>query len=364
MMHRCWAEIDPAALRHNAGVAHRRTDGKVELLAVIKANGYGHGLTAVAKALTNDAQLFGVANLQEAIEVRSAASNPILILGPALPSERAAIIEHHFIPSISSFNEAQEFSRLTSSSSIAIDYKIDTGMGRMGAAETVAVEELKRIAALKGVSLHSVSTHLPSADEDTVFTRTQLERFHGLVRQVRAAVPGAYKIHASPSAGVLGFSSEGCDIVRAGLILYGVSPLPEFQSDLLPALALKSRVALVRDLPAGSSVSYGRTFITERPTRVATISIGYADGLPRAVSNRDAAVLIRGQRCPILGRVTMDLTMADVTGVDDISLGDEVVVIGRQGEEEISAREVAERASTIPWEIFTGIGSRVARVYL
>ncbi|MGZ5021901.1 MAG: alanine racemase C-terminal domain-containing protein, partial [Chthoniobacterales bacterium] len=148
------------------------------------------------------------------------------------------------------------------------------------------------------------------------------------------------------------------------LMLYGVSPLAEFQTQLRPALALKSRVVLVRDLPAGSSISYGRTFITQRPTRVATLGIGYADGYPRAISNQDAAVLIRGRRCPVLGRITMDLTMVDVTEVPDVSLGDEVVLIGRQGEQEVTAHEVAVRASTIPWEIFTGIGSRVARVYL
>ncbi|MGZ5004214.1 MAG: alanine racemase [Chthoniobacterales bacterium] len=364
MMHRCWAEIDLAALRHNAGVARQRAGPNVELLAVIKANGYGHGLAAVAKALTNDAHLFGVANLQEAIEARAAAPNPVIILGPALASEREGIVTHQFIPSISSFAEAQEFNRLAQNSSVAINYKIDTGMGRMGAAETIAVEELKQIAALRNITIHSVSTHLPSANEDDAFTRAQLTRFHALVRQIRAALPGSYKIHSSPSAGVLRFKNEGCDIVRAGLMLYGVSPLAEFQTQLRPALALKSRVVLVRDLSAGSSISYGRTFITQRPTRVATLGIGYADGYPRAISNQDAAVLIRERRCPVLGRITMDLTMVDVTEVPDVSLGDEVVLIGRQGEQEVTAHEVAVRASTIPWEIFTGIGSRVARVYL
>jgi alanine racemase len=364
MMHRCWAEIDLAALRHNAGIARQRAGAGVDLLAVIKANGYGHGLTAVAKALTNDAQLFGVANLEEAIETRGAVANPVLILGPALPSERSGIVEHQFIPSISSFAEAQEFNRIARDTPVAVDLKVDTGMGRMGAAETVAIDEVKKIAALNNLALHSISTHLPSGDEDVPFTRDQLSRFRVLVRQIRGAVPGSYKIHASPSAGILGYSNEGFDIVRAGLLLYGISPAPEFQDELRPALALKSRVVLVRDLPAGHSISYGRTFITQRPTRVATLGIGYADGYPRAVSNRDAAVLIHGRRCAILGRITMDLTMVDVTEAGNVSLGDEAVLLGKQDGAEITVREVAELAGTIPWEVFTGIGSRVARVYL
>jgi len=364
MIHRCWAEIDLAALRHNASIARQRIGPGRDLLAVIKANGYGHGLAAVATALTNDVQLFAVANLKEALEARAVAENPVVILGPALPTEQSSIVEHRFIPSVSSYAEALEFDLLARDSGVAINYTINTGMGRMGAEENVAINELKKIAALARVEIHSVSTHLPSADVDAPYTKTQLTRFEALVRQIRAEVPGRYKIHASPSAGILGYENGLFDIVRAGLMLYGVSPAAQFQDNLKPALALKSRIVLLRDLPAGSSISYGRTFITDRPTRVATLGIGYADGVSLALSNHDAVVLIGGQRCPVLGRVTMDLTMVDVTSVRDVSLGDEAVLIGHQAGEEITAREVAQAAATIPWRIFTGIGSRVARVYL
>ena len=163
---------------------------------------------------------------------------------------------------------------------------------------------------------------------------------------------------------MIGFAEYSHDIVRAGLMLYGSSPLPERQSLLRPALTLKTHVVLLRDVEAGSSISYGRTFVTPRPMRVATLSAGYADGFPRALSNRGAAVLIRGRRCNVLGRVTMDLTMVDVTDVPEVNVGDEAVLIGRQSDEEILATELAELASTIAWEIFTGIGSRVARVYV
>ncbi|MGI9087800.1 MAG: alanine racemase [Chthoniobacterales bacterium] len=362
-VHRCWAEIDAAALRHNAGVARDHLEPKGQLLAVIKANGYGHGLTSVAQALAAEADLFGVANLPEALEARAVVPHPVIVLGPALPAERAEIVRCGFIPSISSAAEAGEFSKLAGKNSVAINCKIDTGMGRMGIAESDALSELKTIASLSGLTIHSISTHLPSADEEVEFTRAQLARFRALLAQIREALPGGYKIHALPSAGVMAFGDSHFDIVRAGLMLYGIAPQPEFQDQLRPALSLKTRLVLVREIPAGHTISYGRTFITRRPTRVATLAVGYADGLPRALSNHDAAVLIGGRRCPILGRVTMDLTMADVTEVPAAAVGDEAVLIGRQGEEEISAREMAERASTIAWEIFTGIGSRVARVY-
>ena len=181
--------------------------------------------------------------------------------------------------------------------------------------------------------------------------------------RMRATVGGDYLVHALPSAGVKGFGASAYDMVRPGLMIYGIAPIPEFQARLRPALALKTRVALVRDVPAGTSISYGRTFVAPRAMRVATLSVGYADGFPRAVSNRGAAVLIRGRRCAVLGRITMDLVMADVTDLP-VQLEDEVVLIGRQGEEEILATEVAEWAQTIAWEVFTGIGTRVARVYL
>jgi alanine racemase len=358
---RCWAEIDCAALRHNAEVARERVGRGTELLAVVKANAYGHGMVEVAAALRNTADLFGVANLHEAEELRgSGIAQPILILGSALPDEREQINRDGFIATVSSAEEARAFA----GNPAGVDFGVDTGMGRMGCWQEDAVAELEQIAQMSGVKIHSVSTHLPVADEDAVFTRQELEQFAELVRQMRVRVPGDYKVHVLLSAGILGFADQHFDIVRAGLMLYGSSPLPDAQEFLKPVMTLKSRVTLLRDLPAGRSVSYGRTFVTDRSMRVATISAGYADAYPRSISNRGGAVLIGGRRCPLLGRVTMDLMMADVSAVPEVQLGDEVVLIGRQDEEEILAAEVAERAGTIAWEIFTGIGTRVRRVYL
>ena len=358
---RCWAEVDLAAIRHNARVARQRVGAQTELLAVVKANGYGHGMIAIARGLREEADLFGVANLHEALELRtSGSSQPILILGPALPEERAAIIAQRFIPSVSSLEEARAFE----GNPAGVNFAIDTGMGRMGCWQEEAIAELEEVACLTNLVLHSVSTHLPVADEDETFTEEQLARFEQLVRQMRARIPGSYKVHVLLSAGILGFPKHSFEIVRAGLMLYGSSPLPLAQKFLRPALALKTRIALLRDFSGGRSISYGRTFITPRPMRVATMSVGYADGYPRSLSNHGAMVLIRGKRCPVLGRITMDLTMVDVTALPEAQLGDEVVLIGKQGDEEILAAEVAERAGTIAWEIFTGIGSRVRRVYL
>ena len=362
--YRCWAEIDQSALRHNAAVVRERLGPGVELLAVVKANGYGHGMVGVAKALSQDAQFFGVANLEEATILRREVSHPLIILGPALPAERSPIAEGGFIPSVSTFEEAMEFDRVAQRAPVAINFVIDTGMGRMGVPEAEAMALFKKVAALPNIKIHSLSTHLPVSNEDANFTRAELAQFANLVKKLRVEFPGDYKAHVLPSAGVLAFAEPPFDIVRAGLMLYGISPFPEFQKLLRPVLTWKTRISLIRNMPAGHGISYGRTFITPRKMRVATLSAGYADGYPRHLSNCDAAVLVRGQRCPLLGRVTMDLMMIDVSHIDGAEVGDEVVLLGRQVDEEISATELADRANTISWEIITRIGSRVRRVYV
>jgi len=358
--YRCWAEIDRAALRHNANIVQDRI-GSAEMLAVVKANAYGHGLIGVAKALADEAQLFGVANLEEALTLRESLPHPILILGPATPEERPIIAERGFIPTISSLEEAEVFDRLKA---VSVNFKIDTGMGRMGVVENAALGVFKRVAALPNIDIHSISTHMPVSNEDAEYTRDQLARFRGIVEQIRAEVPGSYKAHVLQSAGTLAFNQPTFEIVRAGIILYGISPLPEFRELLKPVMTWKTRICLIRDVPKRASISYGRTFIAPRNMRVATLSAGYADGYPWHLSNRGAAVLVRGKRCPLLGRVTMDLMVIDVTGLEDVQVGDDVVLMGRYGTEEISCAELGERAGTITWEIVTRIGARVRRVYV
>ncbi len=362
--HRCWAEIDRSALRHNAAFIRNKFGPKIELLAVVKADAYGHGIIEVAHAIADKTHIFGVANLEEAIALREAVPHPIVILGPALPGERAMIAQRGFIPSISTWEEAQDFDRLAPAEKVAINFKIDTGMGRMGVPEHKALALFKKVSALSHIRIHSISTHLPVSNEDEAFTREELRGFGKLIRELRADVPGEYKVHALQTAGVLAFADEPFEIVRPGMLLYGISSLPEFQNALRPAMTWKTRIALIREMPAGHGISYGRTFITPSKMRVATLSAGYADGYPRHLSNRGTSVLVRGQRCGLLGRVTMDLIMIDVSHLAGAMVGDEVVLMGRQGDEEISCAELAERAETITWEITTRIGARVRRVYV
>src|SRR6266404_6084746 len=362
--YRCWAEIDRAALQHNAALIKKRLGPNVEILAVVKADAYGHGMIPVAQALSKDTGLFGVANLTEAIALRGAVQQPIMILGPALIQERGSIAENGFIPSISSWEEADQFNRQASNKKVLINFKVDTGMGRMGVPAHEALALFKKVKALPQIEIHSVSTHLPVSNEDEAFTRDQLRGFGALIKQLRAEIPGNYKVHALQTAGILEFADEPFEIVRPGMLFFGISPLPQFQNILRPAMTWKTRIALIREMPAGHGISYGRTFITPRPMRVATLAAGYADGYPRHLSNRGSSVLIRGQRCALLGRVTMDLIMIDVSHLAGAAAGDEVVLMGRQGDEEISCAELAERADTITWEITTRIGARVRRVYV
>ena len=254
--------------------------------------------------------------------------------------------------------------------------KVDTGMGRIGVWWEEAVDVACAIASIPGIRLTGIATHLPSADEDFNWTTEQLARWESLIAKLRASDIEPQVVHALNSAGAIRFAAalpkpvvDGVpvasgDIVRAGLMLYGSSPLPEFQSRLRPVLTWKSRVILIRDVPAGRGVSYGRTFITPGAMRIATVAVGYGDGFQRHLSNTGAVVLIGGKRCPVLGRVTMDQIMVDVSALPEAGVGDEVVLIGRQGGEEILAAELAAKAGTIAWEIFTGISARVSRRYL
>jgi alanine racemase len=351
---RVWAEVDPAAIRHNAEFARRR--GGVPLIAVVKANAYGHGVELAVLALREVAEMFAVANVEEAAAVRALApEKDVLLLSPCLPGERAAAVATGCIATVSSAAEAREFA------GGRVSLKVDSGMGRIGVWQGDALAEIEALMHAGEVVLHSVATHLPTPDEDAAFTRGQLASFAKFAAQARALAPDA-KFHALNSAGVLAYSEFAFDLARVGLMLYGSASIPDFQPELRPALAWKTRVLLVRDVPAGRGVSYGRTFITPAPMRLATLAMGYADGYPRQASNRGAQVLIGGRRCAVLGRVTMDQLVVDVTNVPKVVPGDEAVLVGAQGDETILAAELAEWGDTIAWNIFTGIGGRTKRM--
>ena len=353
---RTWAEIDLRAIRHNLSVVREKIGLKPGIVAVVKANAYGHGSVKVAGAIAGLVELFGVANVEEAHELTDF-NRDILLLSPSAPGERREVVARRCIATVSSAAEAADFG------GGRVNFKVDTGMGRIGCCEENALEELDAILLLRNVEVHSISTHLPVPDEDATYTLAQLGRFAKLAKKFRALAPTA-KIHALNSAGILGFPSHAQDLVRPGLMLYGSAYPEKFQTLLRPALTWKARVLLVRRVGPNRSVSYGRTFVTTHPMRIASLAVGYADGFPRQASGRNAHVLIGGIRCPVLGRVTMDQILADVTRVPEVAVGDEAVLIGQQGGEEILARELAEKAGTISWDVFTGIGARVRRLYI
>jgi len=362
---RCWAEIDLDALRHNLAAVREHVGAAVQIMAVLKADAYGHGAGPVARSLAGRVEMFGVANLSEAVEVRDhLADAPVFILGPALAEERAEIVARRFIPAISTVEEARAYGALAGAEPLAVHLKIDTGMGRIGIWESEALDTTREILHLRGLRITGLASHLPVADEDDNFTRAQLTRFREIAARLRALGIGQPLVHVENSAGIIGFPALAGEMVRAGLMLYGSAPRPEFQPRLRAVLTWKTRITLLRTAPAGHGISYGRTFQTQQPTRIATLAVGYADGYQRHLSGRGAHVLIRSRRCPVLGRVTMDQIVADVTALPEVEVGDEVVLLGRQGAEEILAAELAEKSGTIAWEIFTGIGPRVERVHL
>ncbi|MGB6220341.1 alanine racemase [Haloferula sp.] len=357
---RAWAEIDLEALRHNLRVSRESSGGSV--MAVVKAGAYGHGLEEIARILAEEnIAFFGVANVGEARRIAdSGVATPIYLLGATWSEERAEIVARGWTPCISSLDEARHFSELAQASNkcLRVHLAIDTGMGRGGFVARGLPEILSELEALPGIEVEGIGSHLPSADEDEAFTCSQFASFRETINSLGG--PARFKwIHLSNSAGLLGYDNHPCNLVRPGLMLYGISPIPGFQDKLQNVMTLKSRVTLVRTLPAGHGISYGRAFVTTRETRVATVGIGYGDGYPRHLSGNGAEVVIRDQRFPLLGRVTMDQIMIDVTG-SEVTAGDEVELFGPR----IRVDEVAAKAGTIAWEILTGITPRVVRIHL
>lgn len=356
--YRCWVEVDLDALRQNVAAIRRRLAPATKLCAVIKADAYGHGLAPVAGVLMQcGVDAFAVANLTEALALRQIGGMgwPILLLGSALPFEVAKIVEQRITPTLSTLDEARMFQAATGAAPVEVQVEVDTGMGRVGFWHEEAETALREIAAMPGLRLTGVYTHFPSADENLAETRRQLELF------LRLRLPAVTR-HAANSAALLRLPESHLDMVRPGLLLYGIAPVP--CAEFRPVLAFKARVAYVKSVAAGRTISYGQTFVAPTPMQIATIAAGYADGFSRSLSN-NAEVLIHGRRCRVVGRVTMDQIMVNVTGVPGVQCGDEVVFLGRQGAEEITASEVAGWEGTIAWEVLCGITktARVPRIY-
>lgn len=370
--HRCWAEVSLDALRANLAWIRHRVGRRVKVLTVVKADAYGHGLKQIAAVLMQaGTDLFGVANLAEARAIHSVGAGwPVLMLGACLPDEVQDAVRDRVRPTISSLAEARAFSAAAEKlgTRARVHVKVDTGMGRLGVGVGEAVDLARQVASLPGLELEGIYTHFASAEDDAAFSRAQAKRFLTVLDALTLAGVRPPLVHANNSAALLHEPDTTFNLVRPGLLVYGIVPPgcrrqeTSLRRRLRPALSFHARVSLVKEIPKGASLSYGRAFIAPRKLRVATITAGYGDGYLRAGSNR-AEVLIRGRRCRVLGRITMDQTLVDVSRAPGVSNGDEAVLIGQQGRQKITANEVAAWCGTIPWEVLTGITYRVPRIY-
>jgi alanine racemase len=364
-----WAEISLPNLIHNYRTIKAYLQRQAQLMAVVKANAYGHGAITCAQALEREADWFGVALVEEGIELRAAGIiRPILCLGGFWHGQAEAIMAHNLTPVIYRIDQAEELDKQAQQANRVINYhlKVDTGMGRLGIPLNDLPAFVQTLSQFSNLQLDGLMTHFAEAESlDHKFTDGQVECFEEALVQVRAAGFAPTWTHLCNSAGIHSHANGWGNLARAGAAMYGftrdvIAPAPA-PFDVKPVLSLHSRIVQLKTVPAGVSLGYGRTFTTSRESRIATIPIGYADGLHRAHSN-NGRVLVRSQFAPIVGRVSMDLTMLDVTNVAGVALGDEVILIGAQGGLQITAEDLAEQIDTISYEIACGISARVPRI--
>ncbi len=367
------AEVDLGSIAHNIASLRRRVGQGVEIMAVVKADAYGHGAVQVAAtALTSGASWLGVALVEEGVALRKAGIiAPILVLGQLFPSQARRALRYGLSCSVSTyeFAEALSVAATQEGKKGKCHIKVDTGMGRIGVPPWQASSFVKRVAMLPNIEIEGIHTHFATADmDDRTYAREQLSRFLDVLEGVRKAGIEVQFRHAANSAACLAMPEARLNLARPGIAIYGLAPSTSerFQQlkkelGLRPALSLKTRVCFVKRVPAGTPIGYGATYVTRDERTIATLPIGYADGLARGLSNR-GEVLIRERRLPIVGRVCMDECMVDAGNLD-IDVGDEVVLIGSQGGETITAEEVAERLGTICYEVLCSISKRVPRVY-
>ncbi len=365
---RAWVEIDLDAILHNHNEVKRLVPEGTRIMAVVKADAYGHGASEVAKVLADHADAFGVATADEAIALRKQGiGNDILILSGSHPETYPAIVEHGIMPTVFDLPSAEALSAATRGRRAGYYLAVDTGMTRIGVpCGEAGIAVAQKIASLPNLELCGVFSHFACADEaDKTLAEEQTLRFRSFVQGLCAEGIEPPCLSLSNSAGIMEMNT--CyHMVREGIILYGAYPSREVDRSALalrPAMSLKTRVELVKTVPAGVGVGYGHTFVTRRETRMATLCIGYADGVPRLLSGK-GHVLLHGKRAPILGRVCMDQMMVDVTEIPETAVGDIATVIGRDGDEEITADEVAAHAETISYEIFCSLNRpRLPRLY-
>ena len=368
---RCYAEISLEAIGHNIREVKKRLPEGVKLLGVVKANAYGHGAVPVASYLENQVDYFATATIEEAVELReNGISAPILILGYVSPSQYGDLVEYDITQTIDSYAQAlaleKEAARQNRKAKAHL--AVDTGMTRIGFQVTEHdADEAAKIADLQHIELEGMFTHFSCADqEDKTYCSMQMEKYDKMTALLAERGVTIPLRHICNSAGIMEFDDHRFEMVRSGIITYGIYPSEEVKKerlDLIPALSWKSHVIHVKEVGPGIGVSYGATYVTEKPmTRIATVSAGYADGYPRALSNQ-GCVLIHGKKAPIIGRICMDQMMVDVTDIPNVQVEDVVTLVGTDGDETITIEEIANPAARFDYEMLCDISSRVTRVY-
>ncbi len=364
-----WVEIDLDRLVANYRGVRDHLPSGVTVMAVVKADAYGHGAARVARALQAiGAKTFGVAITEEAVTLRDAGvSGAILVFGGCFPGQEETFVRFGLTPTVYDMDAVKRLSDAAIARQQVVGYhlKLDTGMGRLGIGPDDVAGFVEDAVGHEGARLEGVFSHLSSADEDDLaYTRQQIRTYIEAVDAIEAAGHRHIVRHVANSAGTLLHSGSWFDMVRAGLSLYGIHPSRHRGSvELAPVLSFKTRIAFVKTVPVETALGYNRTFKTDRPSLIATLPVGYADGLARFASNR-GHVLVGGVAAPIVGNISMDTTLVDITDIPGAGSGDEVVLIGEQGDARVSAREVGRWASTIPYEVVCRIGARVPRLYL
>lgn len=361
-----WIEVDLKSLRHNAAVIRRIVGNGTKILATVKQSAYGHGLIPVARELAaGGMDFFGVGSLEEASSLRySGISQRILVLTAVLKQYAGTFVEYRVTPTVVDLDFAKALDKEAGRRCVhlPVHVKIDTGMGRLGVYYRQADKLFAGLKRLKNIYLEGIFTHFPVADTDPDFTGYQIAAFSGFIQKLKKQGINFRFQHCANSLGVLKYPQAHFNMVRPGLILYGIKPAPEIKADVRPVLALKSRVVFVKRVEPGMSVSYGRAYIANRPGYIATIAAGYADGYPWRLAGQ-AKVIIKGRFFPVAGRICMDHVMADLGSRKDIKAGDEVTLIGGKDKIRISAEDLAGWAGTIPYEIASCLSLKLPRVY-
>ena len=368
-----WVEVDLDKIANNMREIRRLTNKKAEITAVIKANAYGHGSCVLAPILAKSgANRFAVAELDGVIELRRHhVTEPILVLGTVLPNQAQEAVLYGADITVYNYDVAKAFSdeAVRQHRIIRLHIKIDSGMGRIGYQPNVeSIEEIVRISKLPNVVMEGIFTHFATADcIDKTYTKIQYNRFKYVCDELAKKGVEIHTHHCANSAAIIDLPQYHWDMVRAGIILYGLAPSDEVdisKTALKPAMSLKCRIMYIKKIKAGDSISYGRKFIADRECTIATLPIGYADGYTRMLSNKNTQVLINGKRANIVGNICMDQCMVDITNIPDVKVGDEVVLFGTQGNEEILADELADKLGTINYEIVCMMARRLPRVYV